>query len=354
MRLRDSLGRFTGWTGSVKPPTARPAAPKAPTRLSSPDSAASTITSAYEKFTASSDPANKSNFAASKVMELLTERRVCHLIGVEFPDSQALADALAHLKDKHPEDGKSRTGTQWSRVNVIAPRIAGMLANRERELGKIVSAEYVGGGRGLDNSTADLRFHHESGERTDVSLKSTMIGGGTARNIGMGSIKGLTGVDAQEHTLAMYDEVLAQVSEKDPARGAELAKMTIGERKYAYTDEEKAIAAAVGHKVTVDIARSVHDSWPTLSGAQKKAFLEASLGIDADSSRLFVASVNDADSGVKRPTVLPPIHEIKIFYADDNPQRMKFYHNDKMILRVNVCCTNGQGLSPTCLRTYTQ
>lgn len=360
MQLRDKNGRFAGWLGPKNgktAPTPAMKSPKAPSTAG--DKAGGGYAKVAERFsktrvdTPTLDEA-RSNTSTATLMELMTARQVARAIGIPFEYNRKLLDVYNRLKTTHPETVTERAHTQIARVNLVAPKIAGLLRNREAVYGAITHVEHLGDNesRSLDATTADLRFHHESGMTTDISLKSTFQGSGTARNIGSASMKALVDVDADLYTSNMYEHVLVEIEEKDPERAKELQAMSVRDRKYAFTEEEKEIAAEVGRAYTSQAALNFYDKWPELSGAQKAKFLSAAMGIDENAERLFVAVVNDDGAEMKRPKPLPPTSEIIIFYAPDNPQQVKFYHDRKLLLRTMVHCSNGLGLSTMCMRTY--
>lgn len=360
MQLRDKRGRFAGWIGPKKGKTAPTAAPKASKVVAENQGS---VAEGYaqlaarlnkNKSTTPTSDESRSNTSTATMMELMTARQVSRAIGIPFEYNRKLLDVYKRLKSTHPESVSERAQTQISRVNLITPKIVGLLRNREAVYGDITKVEHLGDNesRSLDATTADLRFHHESGMTTDISLKSTFQGSGTARNIGSSSIKALVDVDADQYTSNMYEHVLVEIEERNPERAKELAQMSVRERKYAFTEEEKEIAAEVGRAYTSQAALNFYDKWPNLSGAQKAKFLSAAMGIDENADRLFVVVVNDGSAEMKRPKPLPPTNEIIIFYAPDNPQQVKFYHDRKLLLRTIVHCSNGLGLSTMCMRTY--
>lgn len=369
MQLRDKRGRFSGWSGEKKGKTAPTASSHKSKGPLNPEEVADRYAKYGEQFnkrhalpvpptlpvtTSAVKDETRSNSSTATLMELMTARQAARALGLPFPYNRKMLDIFNRLKSTHPDSALARALVQMDRVNILTPKIVGLLHNREAVYGPITRVEHLGDNesRSLDATTADIRFHHDTGMTTDISLKSTLVGGGTARNLGSASIKALVGVDADQYTTNMYEHVMVEIAERDPQRAEVLNAMSVKERKYAFTDEEKEIATEIGRAYTSQAALNFYDKWPSLSGTEKAKFLSAAIGIDDNVNRLFVAVVNDGKAEMKRPKPLPLTQDITIFYAPDNPQQVKFYHDGKLLLRTIVHCSNGLGLSTMCMRTY--
>lgn len=350
MILRDKRGRFAGFVGPKKVPTAKVRAPHStpgPHRT-----VEQILNDMYENFK-EQNRSGKSHIAAANAMELLTLQRVNEDLNIPFTEEKTLAETLTRLETDHPEEHENKLTTQVDRVTILAPKISALLATRSRTLGPVVESEYLAKETaGINTSTADIRFIHASGETTDISLKSTISGEGTARNLGMASIKQLTGVDAATKSEAMYENVLTKIAEQNPKRAQELAAMSKTTRKHALTEEEKVHATAIGQKASAEVAKEFYGNWSGLSGSAKKEFLKAGLAADGEDRQLFIAVAHDGNATIKGAPRVPALEDVHIFYAEDNPQQVKFYAGGKLLLRVIVNCTNGQGLSPLCMRTF--
>lgn len=349
MQLRDKLGRFAGWFG-IKLPTSAPKLPPAPP-ISNPITirGADGVDQTYERFRNASAAA-KSNIAEAKAMEWGTLRLVCRTLGVDEP--RGILDALDLLKATHPETRKDKIRTQALRVQTVVPQIVAKLQERATELGPVIGAKYIGDERGLKATVADLRFFHANGQMSDFSLKSIVAGQGTTRNIGARSIHRLTDVDAPGRTRDMYQQVLTEISRRDPARGEALTKMRAGERKRALTDDERDLAAVIGQKATAEVARDFAAQWTTLDRDRQKELLMAGLGLRRHEPNLYIAIVNDTDAKIFEPRRVPNLEKVTLAYDPEHPQQVKFMNGDKLLLRMSFNCTNGLGISSMCVRTF--
>lgn len=320
------------------------------------------VTDATEE--APSDAAHvNSTHLSARAMELAMTRSIARHFGVPFVDNEEYVKTLRRISgERNPEERAAIVDKEWAAVTDLNPRVFGLLTQRAGTednpgVGPVVAVNWVGDQTGLDKSTADIRVTHASGAYSYLSLKSVNVGQGTARNIGGEGLELLTKAPVTEIRTAMYDDVLAAITTADPARGEELAKLSLGERKYALTRTERTVARRVGREATSKVAKNIAESFHGMRRDDKEAFITAAIGSNPLLRQGDVEYVAYAAKASKRSAILnykpmPPAHEITVEYDEKFPQQVKFHHNGELLVRFAFTCTNGMGLSAICARTF--
>lgn len=297
----------------------------------------------------------RSNRAQGDYFELLVARDLAGNLEatgqqVRFDYTEELLELRQRIVAIHGAGAAARINQQERNAAQVAGPVLELTLDRSRDVGPVRKVRWTGRATGLDVGVADLIVEHAAGA-TALTLKSTKSGRGTARNLGGRALADLLGVDVSCLNEPMYEQTLAAWKQQVPAeRHASLAAMTLEGRKTSASETERAVAGQVGTEAMTLICDAIMDAFATLPQARLRAAAAAATGTNSQTN-LFAVIANNTGAVVEE---VPEDAPAGTFTATRiTPVRIEVRCNNEPLFHWQANCTNGKGLSPLCLRSFT-
>lgn len=291
-------------------------------------------------------------FELLTLKHLVTDIKALRLGDLSFDHGQTLKDLSAELS--LTPVGSSRLTSQIARAESVRPALRTLITQRTTQLGPV--ANLIWSGRTKDPSTtADIKIIHTTGATTELTLKSAASGTGTLRNLGLTGrlLKRFTPASLAPDFSALAPLMFAYAKEaiasvSGPAR---LREVTTSRRirRDLLTDQERLACASVGRDVSDLAADLFIELFESLEPHQIREFVKELLGRPA--SNVFSVVANDQATFVgPLKSVTGPVTISR--NSDPAIRGLWLKVRDTPVLRLEFNCTNGLGISPLCVRSF--
>lgn len=303
----------------------------------------------------------KSNRAQGDLFELLV---IKHLVkdlarrpglgSPEFNYSSDLSSVTAQVKNSSTKES-NRYQNQLSRVASAKDAVLDLISSRVERLGPVSKIIWTGRNRDI-TTTADVLVVHTT-KSTGLSLKSVAQGTGTLRNLGANGPLLRRFISEANMTLdfAALNPMMVKYSKaalRDLAGPARLAALSTPRsiRRKLLTDAERAACAPIGREMSDLLASLFAVMFDSLSDALRGALLRELLG--KPSPDVFTLIANDKSSYITQTPPSPGLIALSRDPADSN-RGLWITVADKKAVRLEFNCSNGLGISPLVVRSFT-
>jgi len=297
---------------------------------------------------------NKSSRLKADFFEVLIALKICGYYNIDssvlLKEYKELIQQLRKLKD-----GQARIDEQEKRAKLALPKIIKTLIKSSIGKKPPIKVIWVGRGWQKSDSLSDIDLIFRSEELIGISLKSTRSGKGTQKNIGASKLKFYLGLDVENEMKAMWIKVRQELVK----HGEILKKLstanvtTIKSAKYKIPIIQK-IGKETGKDIQKIATQKSVALFNGLSLESKRSFLDFIFGTKEKNPLLVVlveggnvfcdwSNYPPYSSGENIKAVLGKEGGAKGYYI---------YVDDKSIIRIQVCFTNGIGLSAFCERAF--
>lgn len=250
------------------------------------------------------------------------------------------------------DDGKDRINEQKERAKKTSEMLIQFLM--KEGITNVKDVEWVGRHHQKRHTLSDVDLILTNNEGIGISLKSVGSGLGTQKNLGYDTMATYLSLDIDKDMTNMWDNIRKDLRKSGNANMralAEMPKTTIREHKRDYP-----IIKEIGHHwgrlVQVESVKRSVERFNDLGNEQKGEFLKVIFGTK-DTRRLL--NVIAQDEGVK-------IYWNRVYDSITSGRECEarkitdvgygIYVNNRRILRIQTCFTNGVGISAYCQRAF--
>lgn len=249
-------------------------------------------------------------------------------------------------------DGEYRILEQRRRATDTSEKLIDFLM-REGII-KIKDVEWVGRYHQTKHTLSDVDLILDNDEKIGISLKSVGSGLGTQKNLGYDSLASYLSLNIDEDLANMWNNIrrdLKKSASIEIRALAEKSKATIYRHKRDYPVIKES-GRRWGYIVQVESVKQSVENFNKLTANKRSEFLKAIFGTK-DTRRLL--------------NVIAQPEEVKIYWnkiydsiiSGEGCEARKItdigygiYINNKRILTIQTCFTNGVGISPYCQRAF--
>lgn len=285
----------------------------------------------------------KSNRAQADYFELLTCHYICHLYDIRFSYSKDLA--LLSNKVLRLPDGSERMKLQNSNFLKLEPELKKILEFETKRKGRIIEVLWIGRKLAI-KTTSDVDAEHITKKLTRFSIKSIKGDGkGTAKNLGMCSLKKYLKIDFSQEYKLMWQKLREYTQESDIPK-TELKKKVNKRKKLLKWAKEN------GRNYQVKLNELCYKSFNNLLRKEKVEFLNFIL--DANDKDLYVIIVNDGGVVIYKPMEdkLGIVDKIEAKKNTNSDVGYSIFINNVPTYRIQTNNTNGIGISQFCQRVF--
>jgi len=249
-------------------------------------------------------------------------------------------------------DGEYRIFEQKGRAKNTSEKLINFLMGEG--ITKIKDVEWIGRYHQTKHTLSDVDLILGNNKKIGVSLKTVGSGLGTQKNLGYDSMTTYLSLNIDKDLANMWDNIRMDLKKSTNPKIKELAekpKTTIYRHKRDYSII-KEIGRRWGHIVQVESVKQSVENFNKLTADKRSEFLRVIFGTK-DTRRLL--------------NVIALPEEVKIYWnkiydsiiSGEGCEARKLtdvgygiYLNNKRILTIQTCFTNGVGISPYCQRAF--
>lgn len=249
-------------------------------------------------------------------------------------------------------DGEYRIFEQKGRAKNTSEKLINFLMGER--ITKIKDVEWIGRYHQTKHTLSDVDLILDSNEKIGVSLKSVGSGLGTQKNLGRDSMATYLSLNIDKDLANMWNNIRKDLRKSTNPKIrtlAESSKADIYKHKRDYPII-KEIGHRWGHIVQVESVKQSVRNFNKLTADKRSEFLKVIFGVE-DARRLL--------------NVIAQPEEVKIYWnkvydsmiSGEGCEARKItdvgygiYINNKRILTIQTCFTNGVGISPYCQRAF--
>ena len=282
----------------------------------------------------------KSNRSSGDYSELKVIQALCEKRRLPFLYQEDLNGVI--LKIKSMETGEEKLKKEDK--NLIA-----LIQGCEEVISKenIDPTEILWTGR-EQSGTEDIVLVTQD-RRVLISLKSiAKQGSGTLKNLGVCSWDFL-GLDIQSKYEKMVEDVLNQVSENNPTQSVK--KISDVHALAKQIEEVKVLAGQIAEGYIDQINSLIFNQLQTINPSQFRKFIKEQV-LDEKKESMWIVVANEQGLSFWNQKEDSVLDTDSLSVSEVSSKGFKILKNQDKFIRVNICCTNGKGLSPLAWRLF--